>query len=115
MDRPKAFEAPVVAVLSGGNIDPLLLMGVIRHGMAADGRYLAFRVKIPDRPGALAKLLTELGSVDANVLDVVHERTSARLHLDEVEVALQVETRGSEHSGQVLGTLRDDGYPVSFG
>jgi threonine dehydratase len=115
MDKPGDFEPPVVAVLSGGNIDPLLLMAVIRHGMAADGRYLAFRAKIPDRPGALAKLLTELGAVDANVLDVVHERTSARLHLDEVEVALQVETRGAEHSAQVLGQLRADGYPLTFG
>jgi threonine dehydratase len=114
MDTPADFEPPVVAVLSGGNIDPLLLMGVIRHGMAADGRYLAFRVKIPDRPGGLAKLLTELSTTDANVLDVVHERTSARLHLDEVEVALQVETRGAEHSAQMLGQLRDKGYPLSL-
>jgi threonine dehydratase len=114
MDSPADFEPPVVAVLSGGNLDPLLLMAVIRHGMAADGRYLAFRVKIPDRPGALAELLTELGTADANVLDVVHERTSSRLHLDEVEVALQVETRGSEHSAQVLGKLRDDGYALTF-
>jgi threonine dehydratase len=115
MDRPENFEPPVVAVLSGGNIDPLLLMGVIRHGMAADGRYLAFRVKISDRPGGLAQLLTELGSVDANVLDVVHERTSARLHLDEVEVALQLETRGPDHSAQVLDRLRKEGYSLTFG
>jgi len=114
MDRPEEFEPPVVAVLSGGNIDPLLLMGVIRHGMAADGRYLAFRVKISDRPGGLATLLNELGSVDANVLDVVHERTSARLHLDEVEVAMQLETRGPEHSAQVLSRLRDKGYSLTF-
>jgi threonine dehydratase len=114
MDRPEEFEPPVVAVLSGGNIDPLLLMGVIRHGMAADGRYLAFRVKISDRPGGLATLLNELGSVDANVLDVVHERTSARLHLDEVEVAMQLETRGLEHSAQVLSRLRDKGYSLTF-
>ena len=114
MDRPEEFEPPVVAVLSGGNIDPLLLMGVIRHGMAADGRYLAFRVKISDRPGGLATLLNELGSVDANVLDVVHERTSARLHLDEVEVAMQLETRGPEHSAQVLSRLRDEGYSLTF-
>jgi threonine dehydratase len=114
MDRPEEFEPPVVAVLSGGNIDPLLLMAVIRHGMAADGRYLAFRVKISDRPGGLATLLNELGSVDANVLDVVHERTSARLHLDEVEVAMQLETRGPEHSAQVLSRLRDKGYSLTF-
>jgi threonine dehydratase len=103
-----------VAVLSGGNVDPLLLLRVIRHGMAAAGRYLSFRVRIPDHPGALARLLGELASVDANVLDVVHERTGPRLHVDEVEVALQVETRGSEHRAQVLSHLRNAGYPLSI-
>lgn len=115
LDHPDRFEPPVVAVLSGGNIDPLLLLRVIRHGMAAAGRYLSFRVRIPDTPGALARLLAELASVDANVLDVVHERTGARLHVDEVEVALQVETRGAEHCDRVLAKLRDAHYPVTIG
>jgi threonine dehydratase len=115
LDRPTAFEGPVVPVLSGGNIDPLLLMRVIRHGMAAAARYLSFRVRIPDLPGALARLLGELAHVEANVLDVVHERTSAQLHLDEVEVQLQVETRGTEHREEVLRHLRSVGYPPEFG
>lgn len=115
LDHPDRFEPPVVAVLSGGNIDPLLLLRVIRHGMAAAGRYLSFRVRIPDQPGALARLLAELAAVDANVLDVVHERTGARLHIDEVEVALQVETRGPEHCDRVLAKLRAAHYPVTIG
>jgi threonine dehydratase len=115
LDRPGAFTGPVVPVLSGGNIDPLLLMRVIRHGMAAAGRCLSFRVRIPDLPGALARLLGELAYVEANVLDVVHQRTSAQLHLDEVEVALQVETRGTEHREHVLRHLRSVGYPPDFG
>jgi threonine dehydratase len=115
LDRPREFPGPVVPVLSGGNIDPLLLMRVIRHGMAAAGRYLSFRVRIPDLPGALARLLAELARVEANVLDVVHQRTSAQLHLDEVEVALQVETRGAEHREEVLAHLRSVGYPPEFG
>ncbi len=113
MDRPDDFTGTTVAVLSGGNIDPLLLMRVIRHGMAAAGRYLVFKVRIPDAPGALARLLGLLGEADANVLDVVHERTSARLHLDEVEVALQLETRGPAHAQKVLAALRTAGYYVT--
>jgi threonine dehydratase len=113
LDQPERFETPAVAVLSGGNVDPLLLMRVIRHGMAAAGRYLFFRVRIPDLPGGLARLLGELADVDANVLDVVHERTSAHLHLDEVEVAMQVETRGAPHAERVLARLRECGYHVS--
>ena len=64
-------------------------------------------------PGGLATLLNELATAEANVLDVVHERTSASLHLDEVEVLLQVETRGPEHADRVLGRLRECGYPLS--
>jgi threonine dehydratase len=114
LDTPQAFVPPVVAVLSGGNIDPLLLMRVIRHGLSAAGRFLSFSVRIPDRPGALAQLLTELGQAQANVLDVVHTRTSAQLHLDEVEVALQVETRGTRHAETVLDRLHQAGYPLTF-
>ncbi|MGN6574670.1 MAG: ACT domain-containing protein, partial [Nocardioides sp.] len=83
------------------------------HGMAAAGRYLSFKVRIPDLPGGLARLLGELAEVEANVLDVVHERTSSHLHLDEVEVAMQLETRGAEHAERVLARLRECGYYVS--
>jgi threonine dehydratase len=113
LDHPDRFATPAVAVLSGGNVDPLLLMRVIRHGMAAAGRYLHFWVRIPDLPGGLARLLRELADVEANVLDVVHERTSAHLHLDEVEVALQVETRDTAHAERVLARLRQCGYRVT--
>ena len=113
MQHPERFETPAVVVLSGGNVDPLLLMNVIRHGLAAAGRYLDFHVLIPDSPGGLAQLLAELAVAQANVLDVVHERTSAQLHLGEVEVGLQVETRGPEHTERVLDHLRGCGYRVT--
>jgi threonine dehydratase len=114
MDIPQQFEPPVVAVLSGGNIDPVLLLRLLRHGMGAAGRYLSFRLRIPDRPGELARLLGELAASGANVLDVEHVRTGPKLHLDEVEVALQLETRGPEHCKDVLDRLRDAGYPLMF-
>jgi len=112
-DQPRRFETPIVAVLSGGNIDPILLMNVLRHGMATTGRYLDFKARIPDRPGGLAQLLRELAAVEANVLDVVHSRTSAHLHMGEVDVELQVETRGAEHADKVLSHLRGCGYHVT--
>jgi threonine dehydratase len=115
LDDAKAFEPPVVAILSGGNVDPVLLVRVLRHGLAAAGRYLSFHVRIDDHPGALAKLLHTLADAGANVLDVVHERTRPSLHVDEVEVALQVETRGPDHSDEVVGLLRSHGYRVDFG
>jgi threonine dehydratase len=106
---------PVVAVLSGGNIDPLLMMRVIRHGMSAAGRYLAFRLRVPDRPGSLATLLAMLAQVRANVLEVEHVRTSPRLSVDEVEIGLRLETQGQDHCQQVLAALRGAGYPLLFG
>jgi threonine dehydratase len=114
LEHPRAVEPPVVAVLSGGNIDPLLLAKVLRHGLAAAGRYLTFRCRLPDRPGALATVLAELAGLGANVLDVVHERVTPGLHVDEVEVLLQVETRGPAHCDSVIRTLRESGYKLLF-
>jgi len=112
MDQPKAFAAPVVAVLSGGNVDPLLLGKLIRHGLASGGRYMNLQVHIPDRPGGLARLLNELADAGANVLEVSHDRTTTSLHLGEVEVRLQLETRGVPHAEGVLSRLREHGYHV---
>jgi len=112
LDNATDFETPVVAVLSGGNIDPLLLGKVIRHGLAAASRYLHLRVCIPDVPGGLAKLLGELAGAQANVLEVMHERISPTLNMDEVEVQVQLETRGEQHAELVLSRLRERGYRV---
>ncbi|MFE0460078.1 threonine ammonia-lyase [Kitasatospora sp. NPDC058965] len=113
LEHPGAFEGPVVAVLSGGNIDPQLMQRVLRHGLAAAGRYLSLRVRLTDRPGALANLLGVLTAVDANVLDVAHVRTDPALGLLEVEVDLHLETKGPEHCLAVVGELGDAGYVVS--
>ncbi|WP_426507926.1 threonine ammonia-lyase [Dactylosporangium sp. McL0621] len=108
-------ETPAVAVLSGGNIDPMLMVRVIEHGLAAAGRYLTFTVRCGDRPGHLAKLLTYIAEQGANVVDVAHRRQDPRLQLGEVELALSVETRGSEHSDRLVTALRSAGYTVTFG
>ena len=115
LEHPGEFEPPVVAVLSGGNIDPLLLSKLLRHGLAAAGRYLAFRCRVPDQPGALAALLGDVAGLEANVLEVSHERLAPGLLVDEVEVVLQVETRGFEHREEVKARLMSAGYALSFG
>jgi threonine dehydratase len=115
LDDPGAFEPPVVVVLSGGNIDPLLLMRVLRRGLAVAGRFLSFRARISDGPGALVQLLAEVAAADASVIEVEHMRTDPRLRVDEVEVRLQLETRGAEHCDHVLARLRAAGYTLVFG
>jgi threonine dehydratase len=110
---PTAFVSPVVAVVSGGNIDPVLLLKVVQHGMAAAGRYLSLRLRVPDRPGSLAAVLAELAAVGANVLEVEHERTATRLDLGEVEVFVVLETRGPDHAEEVVSALSRAGYAVT--
>jgi threonine dehydratase len=107
---PTSFAPPVTAVISGGNIDPVLLLKVVQHGMAAAGRYLSLRLRVPDRPGSLAAVLSELAAVGANVLEVEHERTGARLHVGEVEVFVVLETRGPDHAAEVTAALVRAGY-----
>ncbi|WP_257232164.1 threonine ammonia-lyase [Streptomyces sp. Rer75] len=112
LSDPESFEGPVVSVLSGGNVDPLLMQRILRHGMAAAGRYLSLRLRLTDRPGALATLLAELSAVDANVLDISHVRINPRLGLSEAEVELQLETKGPEHCAEVRDALHGAGYTV---
>ncbi|NEB74066.1 threonine ammonia-lyase [Streptomyces sp. SID14478] len=112
LSEPETFEGPVVALLSGGNVDPLLMQRVLTHGMAAAGRYLSLRLRLTDRPGALATLLGVLSVADANVLDVGHVRTDPRLGLTEVEVDLHLETKGPAHCAEVGAALREAGYTV---
>jgi threonine dehydratase len=112
--EPRRWEPPMVAVLTGGNIDPVLLMRVVQHGMLAAGRYLSVRVRIADRPGELARLLVLVAELGANVVDVEHSRTTSHLDLGEVEVALSVETRGAEHRVELLAALGAAGHAVSL-
>jgi threonine dehydratase len=113
MAHPEEYEGPVVAVLSGGNVDPLVLLRVVRHGLASAGRYLQVRVRLVDRPGALAALLQDLAHHGGNVMHVDHVRTGVDLAIDEVEVTMQVETKGPEHRASLLDFLRGAGYRLT--
>jgi threonine dehydratase len=112
LEHPHRFATPAVAVLSGGNVDPLVLLHVIQHGMVAAARYLSLHVRVGDRPGALAELLALVGSLGANVLDVSHSRIAGSLPLGDVEVALTMETRGREHCTELVDALRAAGHSV---
>jgi len=116
MEEPAAFRATGRrGPLRRQRSDPLLMLRVIRHGLHRAGRYLSFGCASPTDPASWAKLLGVLADSGANVLDVEHQRTGPKLHLDEVEVALQLETRGPNHCDEVLTRLRAEGYPLAFG
>lgn len=105
-------DGPVVAVLSGGNIDPLLLTKLIEHGLASAGRYLTLRIVMADRVGALAGLTTALAGLGLNVMAVEHHRSNRDLAVAEVEVQVTVETRDMAHHGEVVAALTGAGYRV---
>lgn len=106
-------RTPAVVVLSGGNVDPLVLLRVVRHGLVAAGRYLRLRITLHDRPGALAAVMGVLAAGGGNVVHVGHTRTGIDLAFDEVELGVQLETRGPEHRADVVSRLRDAGYRVT--
>lgn len=105
-----APAGPTVAILSGGNIDPLLMQRVIGHGLAASDRYLKLTIALPDRPGQLARIAELLAEANANVVEVLHTRHGHDMQLTQVELEVSVETRGTEHRQQVIEALRSAGY-----
>ncbi len=105
-----ASSGPTVVVLSGGNIDPMIMERVISHGLAASERYLKLRIPLPDRPGQLARVSALVADCNANVVEVLHTRHGGGLQISQVELELHIETRGPEHADQVLARLREEGF-----
>ncbi|MFM9920222.1 threonine ammonia-lyase [Lacisediminihabitans sp. H27-G8] len=99
-----------VAILSGGNIDPLVMERVISRGLAASDRYLKLRLMLPDRPGQLARIAELISEANANVVEVLHTRHGRNALISDVEIELSIETRGPEHVQRVLGHLIEAGY-----
>ncbi|MFT4030718.1 MAG: threonine ammonia-lyase [Protaetiibacter sp.] len=103
-------EGPTVILLSGGNIDPMVMERVISRGLAASHRYLKVSIPLPDRPGQLARIAELIAEANANVVEVLHTRHGFGLQISEVEIEIHMETRGAEHAELVLRRLRDAGY-----
>ena len=102
-------KGKTVAILSGGNMDPLLLQRVIRHGLSTADRYTNFSVMLPDRPGQLALTAEVIASAHANVIEVLHTRHGNGLQISEVELNLSVETSGHKHRMAVVDALEKAG------
>ncbi|MDQ3107732.1 MAG: pyridoxal-phosphate dependent enzyme, partial [Actinomycetota bacterium] len=107
-------SGPALALLSGGNVDPLLLMKLIDHGLSAAGRYLLLRIVLGDQPGALAALTAAVARMGLNVLEVEHHRAGLGLGVHEVEVLLTLETRDPEHRHDIVAGLQHGGFRVEL-
>jgi threonine dehydratase len=112
MANPASFTPPIAITLSGGNVDPLILARILRHGLASAGRYLTVTVRAPDRPGALAAVLAVIQELRGNVVEVDHSRSSPDLGVDEVEIVIEVETRGPQHSTDIINAINASGVSV---
>jgi threonine dehydratase len=112
LDDPGAFEGPVVATLSGGNIDPLLLNRVLRTGLATSGRFLMVQVRLTDQPGSLAKLVACVAEMGTNIIQTSHTRMNPALAISEVDVELELETRGFEHRELILAEIVAQGFEI---
>ena len=111
LKAPERFAGRKVGmVLSGGNIDPLLLQAIIGHGMVRAGRLARIRVNARDNPGALAHITGLVGEAGANIDEVHHQRTFSALSAQNVEIELVLQTRNPEHVQQVLARLRAAGF-----
>lgn len=97
---------PCVIVLSGGNVDPLLVGKVLRYGLEAAGRYAWYRVLIPDTPGQLATVLNLIADLGANVLTVNHRREGAGLPFGTTELGIAVETVSAGQAEQLRESLQ---------
>ncbi len=103
----------VVLVVCGGNIDVNLISRIIDRGLIRSGRRLHLRVRILDRPGSLSKLTALIAAGKSNILQAVHDRSEMKIRLDETEVELMLETRGPEHSAEVVKSLEKECRSVS--
>jgi threonine dehydratase len=105
-------DGKAVAILSGGNIDPTVLISVMRHGLTTAGRYLVVRSRLHDRPGELIKLLSLVAQERANVISVDHHREGMDVPVYQSEVELTLAMRDEHHCAVLLETLRSLGYQV---
>ena len=105
-------DGPVVALISGGNVDPILLIRLIEHGLTAAGRYLVLRIVVVDHPGELAHLTEAVARLGLNVLDVEHHRVGLKLGVDKVAVMMTLETRDRSHRDEAVRALRDAGFDI---
>jgi threonine dehydratase len=109
---PSARGRKVVVLLSGGNIDVNLVSRIIERGLVKGGRLVRLIVRMPDRPGMLARLTAEVAQQGANVVEIYHNRAFSKAGLGEVAVEVTLETRGRPHIEELMGSLSRNGWHV---
>ena len=103
----------VVPVVSGGNIDVLMISSMIGKGLISRDRIFNFAVSIPDRPGELAKITHIIADVGANIVKLAHNQFKNLSRFRDKEVLITVETNGTDHVQALVDAFADKGYEVT--
>jgi threonine dehydratase len=107
-----------VLILSGGNVDPLILTRVIEKGLVADGRLCRFTAVVSDRPGGLARLAQVIAQSGASIQEIAHDRAFSGPDIAAVHVLCTVETADRDHIAKLYQLLAQEGIivlPSRFG
>ena len=108
----KEKNKKVVSVISGGNIDVLMISSMINKGLIRRDRIFNFSVNIPDKPGELAKVVDLIAELGANVVKLEHNQFKNLSRFKDVELQVTVETNGSEHIKNLVQAFEEKGYEV---
>ena len=105
-------DKKVVVIISGGNIDMTLLSKILERGLESDGRLTRLKIVVPDKPGSIAELAALVARHRANILQISQNRSMIEVKLEETEVELTLETRGLDHTRQIVNSINDHGFQV---
>jgi threonine dehydratase len=113
--RPERFRGRKVGlVLCGGNIDPRILASVMVRELEREDRIISFRLTIPDRPGVLGVIATQLGELGANILEVEHRRLFLDVPAKGAKLDVTVEARDAAHGEEIFQALEREGYQPAW-
>jgi threonine dehydratase len=113
-NRERFVGRKVGLVVSGGNIDPMVLSSILVRGLSRDGRLVQFRVQITDRPGTLAKVTGLIGEAGGNIVEVYHRRLFHDVPVKLAELDVLVETQNPTHVRDLITRLEGAGFPTSM-
>ncbi|WP_338977950.1 threonine ammonia-lyase [Fusobacterium animalis] len=112
LKKLKEKNKKVVSVVSGGNIDVLMISSMINKGLIRRDRIFNFSVNIPDKPGELAKVVDLIAQQGANVVKLEHNQFKNLSRFKDIELQITVETNGSEHIQKLTQAFEEKGYEI---
>lgn len=112
--KPRFAGRRVGVIVSGGNIDLMVLSSIIQRGLVRRGRLVRLNVGMPDRPGSLARASAIIAEANANVIEVQHQRAFSVLSIKQVLCEFVIETLGRDHLTEIVAALERDGFPTEL-